>query len=553
MKKTILLFVLAFGVSASAQKKDEITIALNAEFETLNPLINTLMASITVQDATVRQMIILDVNGKPKPTVIKQVPSLENKKAVLTRIGDKQKLKTEIDFLPEAKWGDGQPVTCKDLHLSWVIGRSPNVSASNREPYDNIEDIAIDPTDSKKCSVVFKEAKWNFYTDYPRLVPAHIEGPVFEKYKDQNQGYERNSVYQREPTNPGLYNGPYLIAELKLGSHVIMKPNPHFHGKKPYFKKVVFKFISNTATLESNLKAGTVDMLSTLGMTMDQALAFEKKVKNENLPFEVILVNALVYFHFDFNMASPILADLRVRRAIAHAIDRNEMTKAFLEGRQKPAHHFAAPTDSWFTEDKTIMKYEYSAKKANALLDEAGWKKGPDGIRMKDGKKFSIRISGAADNRFIEMQQVYIQDSLKKVGIELTIKNYPSRVLFPEIFRKRNFDLGMYAWVSNPDESQRGPLHSAMIPSEANGYAGTNRPGWVNKDVDRWIDETGTEFNPKKRIELMRKVLKAYSEEIPSLPLYFRLNNTVIPKGLKGVKPSGHVHTEYLDIENWTF
>ncbi len=548
------LFVLLFAGSALAAKPDELTIALNAEFETLNPLVNTLMASVTVQDATVRQAITLSVGGQPRATLLKEVPSLQNKKATLIKKGNSQGLKTDLEFIAEAKWGDGEPVSCLDLRASWTIGKSGNVSVSNREPYDNIEDIVVDPANPKKCSVIFKEAQWNFFVNYPRLVPAHLEMKVFEKYKDQNQGYERNSNFQRDPTNPGLYNGPYLVAEIKLGSHVVMKPNPHFHGKKPAFKKVVFKFITNTATLESNLKAGTVDMLSTLAMTMDQALTFDRKVKAEKLPYEVILAPAYVYQHIDFNMANPILADVRVRRAIAHAINREELTKAFLEGRQKPAHHFSAETDSWYTDDpKLIRRYEFSRSKAGKLLDEAGWKMGADGYRAKAGQKLALRMSGAAENRFIETQQVYMQDSLKKVGIELTIKNYPSRVLFPEIFRKRNFDLGMYAWVSDPDESQRGPLHSSMIPSEENGYAGTNRPGWKNKDVDQWLDQVGQEFDGKKRIEIMRKVLRAYTEDLPSLPLYFRLNNTVIPKGLKNVVPSGHVHTEYLDIENWTF
>src|SRR5690606_21350236 len=105
--------------------------------------------------------------------------------------------------------------------------------------------------------------------------------------------------------------------------------------------------------------------------------------------------------------------------------------------RQKTAHHFSSRFDSWFTDNPKDFKiYDFSLRKAGRLLDEAGWKMGSDGYRYKDGKKLTLTISGPADYRTSETLQVYLQDSWKKLGMELLVKNYPARVYFPEIVKK---------------------------------------------------------------------------------------------------------------------
>jgi peptide/nickel transport system substrate-binding protein len=551
----ILLNLQLSNAAASAgHTKDELTIALNSEFETLNPIVNSVMASIYILDATLRPLVALTPEGKPKAVLITEIPSLENKKANLIKSGRIPGLSAQIEILPEAQWGDGVPLTCLDVKAAWQIGRDPLVSTPNREDFLNIEDILVSEKSPKKCTVIFKEARWNFYLNFPRPMPAHIELKVFQDNQQKAQGYERSSQYVRNVTNPGLYNGPYVVSELKPGSHVILTQNSKYFGKAPTFKKIIFKFIMNTAAIESNLRAGNVDMASSSGLTFDQALALEKKVKSDKLPFQVIFVPGVIYSHLDFNLDHPILSELKVRQALAYAFNRDEMVKSFFEGRQKSALHFSTQFDSWYTESpKEIKIYEYSKSKAAKLLSEAGWELGADGYRHKNGKKLSLVVSGAADIKLNEMLQVYLQSAWKQVGVELTVKNYPARVLFGEILRKRNFEVSLYSWVSAPDGSQHSTLSSKMIPTQENSWSGSNRPGWKNAKVDEWLDQVEHEFSLAKRIKLMKKVMRIYTEELPALPLYYRSNNSVIPAELKNFKLSGHVFTEYLEVENWSF
>lgn len=548
------LLIAALSQPVGAAPKNELTIALNAEFETLNPIVNSMMAAVYVLDATLRPVVALTPDGKPTPILIQKIPSLENKLAKLTGMAPDQGMKVQLDFLPEARWSDGKALTCEDMKASWIIGKSPLVTAPQRDEFQNIEEINVDSKNPKKCEVVFKQAKWNFYLNFPRPVPAHIELKVFNEHQEKAQDYERNSQFIKNPTLLGLYNGPYRVAEIRPGSHVTLVVNENFFGTAPFFKKIIFKFILNTATMESNLRSGGVDLISSSGFTFDQALSFEKKVRAEGLPFEVLFEPGVIYSHVDFNLDHPDLIDGRVRQALAYGFNRDEMVKAFFEGRQEAALHFSSRLDSWFTENpKEIKIYSYDRKKAMDLLEQAGWKLGTDGWRTRSGKKLSFTLVGAADNKLNEMLQVYLQDGWKKIGVEVKIKNYPARVLFSEILKKRNFELALYSWVSSPDGNQKNMLHSQMIPSEAKSWAGSNRPGWKNKEVDRILEQVETQFDAGKRKKLMKRVLKAYTEELPALPLYYRSNSSVIPQGLKKYRISGHVYSEYLQVETWKF
>lgn len=555
-KFSLIYFSLATAIvgTAGAAPKDELKIAVNAEFDTIHPIVNTMAAGGLIQDAIMRPLVMITPDGKPKAVLIKEIPTIENKKAQLFTDKTGKHLKADLEFIDNAQWGDGKPVTCKDLEAGWKVGSNDLVATPNRDDYDNVQDIVIDKANPKKCSIIFKKPQYNFFVSFPRLLPAHLELPVFEKYKGKVLSYERNSLYSSKITEPGLYNGPYRVSELKQGSHVVLVPNEKFYGPKPYFKKVIFKFILNSTSMEANLMSGNVDMTSSSGMSFDQTLAFDKKVKSQNLPYEVKYVAGSMYAHIELNLDNSILKDLKVRQALLHGFNRTEMGKSFFDGKQPPALHFSTPLDEWFTDDpKLITVYPYSKMKAQRMLDEAGWKMGPDGYRYKDGKKMSLTMTNVADNKMNEMIAVYLQGQWKQLGLEVILKSFPGRVFFGEILRQRKFEMAALTWVESPNMVPQGTMSSEMVPSQGNGWSGHNRSGWRNKEVDKLLAQAGEEFDQKKRIDIMRKILKIYTDELPQLPSYYRSNTSIIPKGLKGYEMSGHNNSEYLQIENWHF
>lgn len=548
----------AQGKDQGNKAGSELKIGVSQEFENLNPLMSSMATTSYIFFMTRRILMQQTVDSKYLPEMLVAQPTLENGLAAWKGEGDKKKLTAAFEIRPEVVWGDGTPVTGHDLAFSRQVALDTNITIPARTDYEDIEKIDIDAKNPKKFTVTYKTPKWTFNTTTAlwELLPRHLEEPVYMKYGKVKEGYEKNSLYVTNPTNPGLYNGPYVIAELKLGSHVMLTKNPRWWGKqKPGIDKITLKLIPNTGTMEANLRSGTIDMISTLGLDLDQALAFEKKIAEEKLPYQVKFRPSIEYEHIDLNLRSEILKDQKVRQALVFGINRDELTQALFHGKQIKAIHSLAPIDPWFTEDpKKITLYPYSRRKAQGLLEEAGWKAGgDDGFRYKDGKKLSLTLMTTAGNKTRELVENYLQDQWKKLGVEIIIKNEPARVFFGETVRKAKYPhMALYAWISRPEQTPKSTFHSSMIPSEANSYSGQNSSGWSNKKVDQLIDALEMEFDANKRLAISNEITGLYTSEVPVIPLFYRSKNTVIPANLQGHQLSPTLIPDTQWVEYWT-
>lgn len=536
-----------------AAGNEELKIGMNSEFDTLNPTISGTAAGKYMLYFAYRPLIILDNDNQFKPLTVKKIPSVKDKSAKIITEGGVKKLVAEWEFVDGFKWSDGTLVTCKDLKFSWQIGLNTNVSLSSRTSYEEIESIDWNEKTPAKCSVKYKVAKWNFFLNTPDPMPSHLEEEIFKKYGNEKEGYDRNTWYQKDPTKKGLWNGPYVISESKLGSHLIFTPNEHFYGKKPSIKKIVLRVIPNSGTLEANLRSKNIDKISRMGLSLDQALAFEKKIKSENLPYEMKYQDGVTFAHIDVNLSHPILKDLKVRQALSYGMNKQELINSVFEGKANAAYHLTSPIDRLYTADKSIVTiYESDKRKAKKILDDAGWKLGPDNFRYKEGQKLTFVLVAAGGAKVNETIQAILQSQWKSIGVDLQIKSETGRFLFTESLPKRKFDLALYSWSSFPEQSPDSVLMSKNIPTEKNTWTGQNYTGFNNARVDKLVEGYEFEFDFEKRKKTMQEIMKIYSEEIPVIPLYFRGENAVIPKGMKGYKLTGHLFYESLKAEDWS-
>ena len=546
-----LIFFSSLGLSILSWAKDrELRIGLAAEFETLNPIVNSSIAAIYVLDATQRPLVAMSPDGLVYAELLQDVPSFANQGVKKRPDGG---LQVFLKFKPGLTWDDGAPLGCEDLKFAWEVGQSITVSAPNHADYENIDAIYQDPKNSGTCILQMKQARAHFLQSLPKLLPAHVEKPIFEKYKTEPLAYERNTLYIKEPWHPGLYNGPYRVSSLKLGSEVVLQKNSHWKGKIPFFESVIFRFITNTSALEANLFSGSLDMTAASGFSLDQALVIDKKIKQQNLPYEVILTSATSLAHLDLNLDNPILSDVRVRQALYFALDRKELCQAFFQGRLSPADHFSYPQDRWFLgKQGNYTHYPFDRNKAKILLQQAGWRAGAGPYLEKQGEKLSLTISSTTDQRLNEMVETYLKETWKKIGIELKIKNYPSRIFFSEITRHRQFEIAYYSWVTEPNFVPRLNFSEDSIPGPENSWSGQNRSGWKNKIASEALQKAVNEFDESLQSSNVRTALRQMTEELPILPLYYKMNSSVIPKDMKGFHLSGHLWTEYLKIEDWS-
>ncbi len=550
--RTLFLALLSLGLAvwtpqpAEAGGAGELKIGITQFPSTMNPNIDSMLAKSYVLAMTRRPVTAYDHDWQLTCMLCTELPTIENGLAVPEKTPDGgQGIAVTYSLHPRATWGDGRPVTTDDVIFTWEVGRHPQSGVASNEVYRRI--LSIDRIDDKRFTMHVDRITYTYPASGALdLLPAHIERPIFESDPAQ---YRNRTTFDAEPTNPGLYFGPYRIDEFVSGSHIALVPNPTWYGGEPAFDRIVVRVIENTAALEANLLSGAIDMISgDLGLTVDQALAFEKRHGKQ---FNIVYKPGLIYEHIDLNLDNPVLKDIRVRRALIHAIDREALSQQLFEGRQPPAHASVSPLDWVYSDD--IRKYPYDPAEAARLLDAAGWNVLRQKIRHNTkGDRLTLELGTTAGNRTRELVEQVLQSMWRQVGIDVRIKNEPARVFFGETVTKRKFKaMAMFAWLSSPENVPRTTLYSDMIPTEANNWSGQNNTGYRNPEMDRLIDAIEIELDRDARKLLWQRLQKLYTEDLPVIPLYWRANAYVLPKWLDGLRPTGHQFTTTHWIEEW--
>ena len=543
---TLLAAALAASMPAGATDKDELVIGMTQYPSTLNPNIDPMLAKTLVLDMARRPFTAYDVQWQMICMLCVTLPTIENGLAVLEDLPDgKQGIAVTYAIQPKAIWGDGTPVSTKDVQFTWEVGRHPQSGVGAAEFYRRA--YKLDIKDAKSFTFHFDKVTYDYngLGDF-NVLPAHLEAAAFAAEPVE---YRHRTRYDTDSTNPGLYFGPYRVVEVKAGSHIVLEPNPTWYGDKPFFKRIVFRAIENSVALEANLLSGAIDYITgELGLTLDQGLAFEQR---HGQKYDVIYKPGLIYEHIDMNLDNPMLKDGGVRRALLMALDRQSISDKLFGGKQPVAATFVSPLDWVF--DDALKTVAFDPEGAGRLFDEAGWKRGPGGMRQNaEGQKLSFELMTTAGNRSRETVQQVLQAQWKQAGVDIRIRNEPPRVLFGETVTKRKFTgMAMYAWVSAPEHLPRTTLHSEEIPTQANNWSGQNAGGYASKRMDELIEATEVELDRAKRKALWKDMQELYLADLPVLPLYFRADVFVLPKWLKGVTPTGHLNPAPLWVEYW--
>lgn len=551
-----MLACTAFGGSlhAAAPPKNELVIGTVQEFETLNPMLS--MGSRFLLLMTNRPLVFTDVDGRIIPMLAKEVPSLKNKLAKLDKNG---KTMTVIwNLKQEAKWSDGAPIVCDDLELARRIGSADTVTVTARETFTAIQKIEAIKGDQKACLFTYSRQAWDFQQlsiFYP--MPSHLERKIFDETEAKPQEYERRSNYATKPTLPGLHSGPYVVQDVKFGSHVTIVRNPYFYGEAPRIEKIVVKLVPNTNTLKAELLSGGAHLASWMGgIGVDLAEELGKQIERDKLPLKLTYEAMNNLDLLSPNLDFPALASKKTRKALSHAINRRELADSLYRGKAVPAEQLFGPSDVWRVRDSKLAgSFKFDPSLSKKLLEQEGWKLNPeDGYRYKGGKKLSFTIYIASGKRSRELLQTYLQKAWRDVGAEALAKNFNSRVLISDILKYRKHEGMIVLGQGNgPEDSRHEDFHSSKIPSETNGWSGRNRMGWRNADSDRiWVQMEKT-FDPDARKKLAAEFTKVFTEELPLIPIVFPMEVSVYPANLKGYRINVNGVYETFEVEKWKF
>ncbi|RED49198.1 peptide ABC transporter substrate-binding protein [Aestuariispira insulae] len=541
---TCLLLTFIISGTAWAENK-RLVIGISQYPGSLHPAYDSMMAKSYILGMTRRPISVYDANWEDVCLLCTELPDFDKgtAKYVVTESG-KEGIAVTYSLDPKAVWGDGTPITTRDVMFTWEVGANPESGIDNFEFYRRIEKIEV--IDDKTFTLVMNRRSCD-YQGIPgfTLLPSHVDRP----YSDDPREYQNRTLYEKDPTNPALWYGPYRVSNVQNGQSITLVRNERWWGKKPWFDEIEIRAIENTAALTANLLSGDIDMIAgESGLTTDQALAFERRHGDD---FQFIYKQGLVYEHIDLMLENPILADVRVRRALLQGIDRDAISQQLFAGKQPVAHGSVNPLDSVYNPD--APRYDFDPEAASRLLEEAGWTLASDGVRRNaEGEKLQLELMTTAGNKTRELVEQVLQSQWKKIGVDVRIRNEPARVFFGETVSKRKFTgMAMFAWFSSPKHIPLTTLKSDQIPNEENNWAGQNYTGYAKPEMDQLIEDMDLKCEADQNQAAWDRMQELYATDLPVLPLYYRANPYILPKDLKGLVPTGHQYPSTLWVENW--
>jgi peptide/nickel transport system substrate-binding protein len=436
---------------------------------------------------------------------------------------------------PGVRWHDGRALTAADVAFTYRVIMHPECGAETQQGFDIVE--RVETPDS--LTVVFKlrEPYAGFVADTfsdEDVLPRHL------LESEMGAGF-RNAAFHRAP----IGSGPFRFQEWVPGSHVAVARNDDYYGGRPPLDALVFRIIPDANALALQLQAGSIDGI-------DGAEPAQRTLI-ESLPGTRLYRTAsLSYEHIDFNCEHPVLADARVRRALAAATDRGAIATHVYEGLAQPARADVSPLMPWY-DPAADTTNAYDAVRSRALLAAAGWNDtNGDGIRERDGKLLRLEISTTAGRTTRERVQAVLQQQWRDVGVDLQIRNYNPAVLFgsPEQegrLRTGRFEIALFGWLQQPEPSGMMQVYgSQFIPP-----AGQNMARFRNRAADSLLALGAQQVALPLRAHLYRQVESILLREVPVVPLVWLVELDAMPARLRAFRPNPTSAGDTWNVHEW--
>jgi peptide/nickel transport system substrate-binding protein len=491
-----------------------------------------------------------DGEGNLVPALAAEIPSKENDGLAEDGRSVVWKLKRGV------KWHDGQPFTADDVVFNWEYARTPETAAVSIASY---KDVKVEKVDDFAVRVIFPKPTpfWAdaFVGTYGMIIPKHL-------FADYIGGKSREAPNNLKPVG----TGPYMFDDFKPGDIVRAKLNPNYHApNRPYFDNLEIKGGGDAVSAaRAVLQTGEYDYAWNMQVEDEILQKLEAAGKGKVLIVEtgnvefMMLNSADPSAEVDGERASiktrhPLFSDPAVRQAIGLLIDRTSIEK-FIYGRTGTA------TANFLNAPEKVRskntKFEFNIEKANAILEAAGWKKGSDGIRAKDGKslKFAFQTSINAPR---QKTQAIIKQACQKAGIEVELKSVVASVFFssdtanPDTYSHFYCDAQEYNTTMTQADAGffMNQYLSSQVATRDNKWQGRNVSRWRNQDYDDIHKQADGELDVVKRAAMYIKLNDLVVSDNYIQPLLRRPKVSAVAANLK--VPSSGWDNDLWRIADW--
>ena len=471
---------------------------LEADVNTLNPLLQSTEDERQVLQYLFDPMVDFNQELEPIPGTIAKWEVLDAGKTYVLHID------------PRAKFSDGAPVTAADVlfTLETIVGSDSVQFASWFDSFDKEKTQAVD---DRTVRVAFTEAR------VPQLVAFNI--PVVPKHV-----YSKGKFDQVRAV---VGNGPYVLERRERGKNIYLKRNENYWRQKPHIDSVVFRVIEDDTVAWNALKRGDLHV-TRLNNSAWFRVKDDPAVKERVTFYESY---ELMYNCLPWNLKDPLFQDVRVRRALAMAYDISDVIQKLYHGNARPLSGPFLP-DSW-AYNQNVHAIEYNPQGASALLSSAGWvDSDKDGVLDRGGEKFAFTLLVPQGSATSAAQAQIYQDSLKKLGVQMTINTADGAAFFDRMI-KGDYQAALLAWTVDPDPDPFSLFHSSQLPPE-----GLNIVRYANAEADRLLERGRTEFDRRRRANIYHQLHELIATDQPYLFMMQVGLKWGVDKRIQNVKPA---------------
>ncbi|PKU25776.1 ABC transporter substrate-binding protein [Telmatospirillum siberiense] len=462
-----------------------LSVILQPEPVTLSPTNNMAQPTQTVAGNIFDGLVYYDFDLKPQPCLATSWDLARDGKTVTFHLRH------------GVKWHDGKPFTSADV--KWSLENIwKTIHPRNKALFENVS--AVETPDDFTVVLKFSKPSLPIFS-----VLNGVGAPILPRHL-----YEGTDILGSPYNNKPVGTGAFVFKEWKRGEYVLLERNPdYWDSGKPYLDRILFRIIPDPAARAAAVEKGEIQYAPFNAIPLRDVERFSQlpNVKIDRRGYDWI--SPLLYL--DFNVENQYLKHQRVRQALAHAIDRNAMARIVWFGFGKPAISPVPSAVATF-HDSTVPQYAFDPKKAEALLDEAGFKRGADGTR------FAITHDYLPYGDDYRRTAEFIKQALHKIGVEVTIRSQDTAAFIKRIYGDRDFDLSL-SWNSAFPDPQIG-----VVRAYWSGWLGTQTPwtngsGYRNAEVDGLIQAAAVEGNPEARVADFKRFQQIVLTELPTLPL----------------------------------
>ncbi|MFJ7918322.1 peptide ABC transporter substrate-binding protein [Lysinibacillus fusiformis] len=512
------------GSSETASSGGELNVVVASEPPSLHPALATDTTSGVILTNTFEGLTTLDADARPVAAAAESWEVSED-------------LKTYTFKLRDAKWSNGDPVVAGDFEYAWKWALNPDnlseyasilYSIKGAAAYNNGEgsadDVGVKAEDEKTLVVTLENP-----------TPYFLELTAFKTYAPLNQKVvEGNDEWYTDAGENFVTNGPFTLGEWRHNDTIVLKKNPEYwDADKVALDTVNIGMVESEATAVTMFKGGEIDYLGApfQSVALDAIDGF-KADKSLNINDQ-----ASVYW-YKLNTKDKITGNANIRKALALAVDRQALIDNVTKGEQKPALGMVPTAVHGFEEDRGYYK-DNDIEGAKAAL-EAGMKE----LGITNPADVKINLSYNTSEAHAAIAQFVQEGWTKNLGITVGLDNSEWQV-YLEKLNQLDYQVGRMGWVGDYNDAY---TFLEMYDTAANG---NNDTGWENAEYKKLLDQSNTEADPAKRLELLKQAEAIAVSEFPVVPIYYYTNLSVVQDYVKDMKADilGNISLKEVKVE----